>query len=81
MQLQLVREQFQSDMIGKDNFKSVEIGKVWPLCCTMIFVIDGIKMLYKYRTKIINSQYAFISCRSYKIHIQYTIAIITFKFL
>ena len=28
MELQLVREQFQSDMIGKDNFRSVEIGKV-----------------------------------------------------
>ena len=28
MELQLVREQFQSDMIGKDNFKSVEIVKV-----------------------------------------------------
>ena len=43
MQLQLVREQFQSDMIGKDNFKSVEIGKVRPSCCTVIFVIDGVK--------------------------------------
>ena len=30
-------------MIGKDNFRSVEIGKVSPLCCTIIFVIDGIK--------------------------------------
>ena len=28
VELQLVREQFQSDMIGKDNFRSVEIGKV-----------------------------------------------------
>ena len=28
MELQLVREQFQSDMIGKDNFNSVEIRKV-----------------------------------------------------
>ena len=43
MELQLVREQFQSDMIGKDNFKSVEIGKVWPLYSTVIFVIDGVK--------------------------------------
>ena len=30
-------------MIGKDNFRSVEIEKVSPLCCTIIFVIDGIK--------------------------------------
>ena len=43
MELQLVREQFQSDMIGKDNLNSVEIGKVRPLCCTVIFVIDGVK--------------------------------------
>ena len=28
MELQLVREQFQSDMIGEDNFRSVEIEKV-----------------------------------------------------
>ena len=28
MEVQLVREQFQSDMIGKDNFRSVGIGKV-----------------------------------------------------
>ena len=28
MESQLVREQFQSDMIGKENFKSVKIGKV-----------------------------------------------------
>ena len=43
MQLWLVREQFQSDMIGKDDFESVEIGKVRPSCCTVIFVIYGIK--------------------------------------
>ena len=30
-------------MIGKNNFRSVEIGKVSPLCCTMIFVMDGVK--------------------------------------
>ena len=30
-------------MIGKDNFRSVEIRKVSPLCCTIIFVIDGVK--------------------------------------
>ena len=43
MELQLVREQFQSDTIGKDNFNSVEIGKVRPSCCTVIFVINGVK--------------------------------------
>ena len=43
MELQLVREQFQSDMIGKDNFKSVDIRKVWPSCCTIIFAINGVK--------------------------------------
>ena len=30
-------------MIGKDNFRSVESGKVSPLCCTAIFTIDGVK--------------------------------------
>ena len=43
MELQLVREQSQSDMIGKDNFNSVEIGKVQPSYCIIIFVINGIK--------------------------------------
>ena len=43
MELQLAREQFQSDVIGKDNFNSVEIGKVQPSCCTVIFVIYGVK--------------------------------------
>ena len=43
MELWVVREQFQSDMIGKDNFKSVENGKVRPSCCTVIFVICGVK--------------------------------------
>ena len=28
IELRVVREQFQSDMIGKDNFRSVEIRKV-----------------------------------------------------
>ena len=43
MELYLVRGQFQSDIIGKDNFKSVEIGRMQPSCCTIIFVIYGIK--------------------------------------
>ena len=43
MELWVVREQFQSDMIGKDNFKSIEIRKVQPSCCTVIFVIYGVK--------------------------------------
>ena len=30
-------------MIGKDNFISVGTEKVSPLCCTIIFVISGIK--------------------------------------
>ena len=45
MQLWLVsrKENNFSDMIGKDDFNSVEIGKVSPLCCTLIFVINGVK--------------------------------------
>ena len=35
--------EFHGLMIGKDNFRSVEIGKVSPLCCTVIFVINGVK--------------------------------------
>ena len=35
--------EFHGVIIGKFDFRSVEIGKVSPLCCTVIFVIDGVK--------------------------------------
>ena len=44
MELWVVREQFQSNMIGKDNSRSVEIGKAQSLCCSIIFVIYGVKI-------------------------------------
>ena len=44
MGLYLVREQFQSDMCLVRKSKSVRIGRVQPLCCTIIFVIYGVKI-------------------------------------
>ena len=44
MELYLVREQFQSDMCLVRKSKSVRIERVQPLCCTVIFVIYGVKI-------------------------------------
>ena len=44
MELYLVREQFQSDMCLVRKSKSVRIKRVQPSCCTIIFVIYGVKI-------------------------------------
>ena len=48
-------------MIGKDNFKSVEIGKGVALVLYHNICNRWHKMQYKYCTKIINSWYALLA--------------------